>query len=286
MREIAGLSRAFASAGEAMASLGTDLSETPPPDVVPLARLEARPVLLAGSLPTLARDLTAVQSRDGLRARLEAEQTRSLTLRARHAAERVALRREIEGIGRDLAAATAALRALSDDAADSEMSAPDSATIAARAVETVAAREVSDEVSDPMHDQESYAVATPAISGNPNPIMVAKAPPALEIPVMAAPALEYPAVPAAPVIRAGSVQAGIRAYEAKDYVRAYNVWQPLAEAGQASAQFHLGALYFEGRGVARDLARAQRWLRAALGQGQERARFLLGRVEAQLAKTG
>jgi hypothetical protein len=276
MREITGLARAFASAGEAMAALGADLSETPPPDVVPLARLEARPVLLAGSLPTLARDLTAVQSREGLRARLEAEQTRSLTLRARHAAERVALRREIDRIGRDLAAATAALRALSDEMPNSEPLAPDSATVAARAVEALAAREVSDETSDPMHDQESYAIALPAITERPNPEMAA----------MGASVLEHPAVPAAPVIRAGSVQAGIRAYETKDYARAYDVWRPLAAAGEASAQFHLGALYFEGRGVARDLAQAQRWLRAALNQGQERARFLLGRVETQLAKTG
>jgi hypothetical protein len=70
LREITGLTRAFASAGEAMAVLGKDLSAAPSPDVVPLARLEARPVLLAGSLPTLARGLTSVQSRDGLLARL------------------------------------------------------------------------------------------------------------------------------------------------------------------------------------------------------------------------
>ena len=93
-------------------------------------------------------------------------------------------------------------------------------------------------------------------------------------------------MPAAPVIRTGSVQAGVWAYETKNYVRAYDVWQPLAEAGEESAQFHLGALYFEGRGVHRDLTQARRWLRAALDQGQERARFLLGRVETQLSQAG
>ncbi|MBT4906269.1 MAG: sel1 repeat family protein [Rhodospirillaceae bacterium] len=116
--------------------------------------------------------------------------------------------------------------------------------------------------------------------------MIAMVPPALEIPVLAQPSLEHPPVPAAPVIRTGSVLAGIRAYETKNYARAYEVWQPLAAAGEASAQFHLGALYFEGRGVRQDLAQARRWLRAALDQGQERARFLLGRVETQLATTG
>jgi hypothetical protein len=284
MREITRLKRAFASAGEAMAALGTDLSANPSPDVVPLARLDARPVLLAGSLPTLARDLTAVQSRDGLRARLEAEQSRNLTLRARHAGERVALRREIDRIGRDLAAATAALHGLSGETLDSEELAPDSATIAVRAVMTVAANDVS----DPMHDQETYAVRPPVIAAPEDAVaeMITLVPPEVEVPALVQFPLEHPAVPAAPVIRSGSVQAGIRAYETKNYARAYEVWQPLAEAGEASAQFHLGALYFEGRGVRRDLAQARRWLRAALDRGQERARFLLGRVETQLAKAG
>ncbi|MBS28568.1 MAG: hypothetical protein CL566_06525 [Alphaproteobacteria bacterium] len=78
-------------------------------------------------------------------------------------------------------------------------------------------------------------------------------------------------------------KAGIRAYEVKDYARAYAIWLPLADAGGASAQFHLGALYFEGRGVDRNLGEAKRWLRRALEQGQERAQFLLGRVEAQIS---
>jgi len=45
-----------------------------------------------------------------------AEQTRSLTLRARHASERVVLRRKIDRIGRDLA--TAALEEMSGEAVD------------------------------------------------------------------------------------------------------------------------------------------------------------------------
>jgi len=278
-REIARLSRDIAAAGEALAALGVDLSAEPSPDVVPLARLDARPVLLAGSLPTLARDLTAVQSRDVLRARLDAEQTRNLTLRARHAAERVALRREIDRIGRDLEAAAAAFGDLSGDA-------PDTVTIAVRAVDALAAVVVA----DPMHDQESYEVAeTGAAVSAAVPPDVAGLAPEASTPELAKgepPALDHPPVPAAPVIAAGSVQAGIRAYETKNYARAYEVWQPLAEAGEARAQFHLGALYFEGRGVPRDLTQARRWLRRALEQGQERARFLLGRVETQLAKAG
>ncbi|MBT5943712.1 MAG: DUF4168 domain-containing protein [Rhodospirillaceae bacterium] len=292
MREITGLAREFASAGEAMAALGTDLAANPSPDVVPLARLDARPVLLAGSLPTLARDLTAVQSRDGLRARLEAEQTRNLTLRARHAGERVALRREIDRIARDLAAATAALEDIGGLARAGLKPAPtenlSSIGVGAGLKPARDFEMPSTEAADPMHDQETYDVMAPvtASAEDESVEMIAMVPPALEIPVLAQPSLEHPPVPAAPVIRTGSVLAGIRAYETKNYARAYEVWQPLAAAGEASAQFHLGALYFEGRGVRQDLAQARRWLRAALDQGQERARFLLGRVETQLATTG
>jgi hypothetical protein len=68
-----------------------------------------------------------------------------------------------------------------------------------------------------------------------NEAMAALVPSGLEIPVLSQQLLEHPSVPAAPVIRTGSVQAGVRAYETKNYVRAYDVWQPLAEAGKASA---------------------------------------------------
>ena len=265
LREVARLGHAFAAALEA---LGADLSETPAPDVVPLARLETRPLLIDGSVPGLARDLTTVQSRDALRARLEAEQTRNIALRARHASERVGLRREIERIGRDLASATAMLNTLAGGFAaepDIAVEAPAAEDVAASAVaQAVAALkvDVSDRaVSDPMHDREVYAVREPAFT---------------------------PAMPetAAPVRVSGTLDAGIRAYENRDYARAYRIWRPLAENGEASAQFHLGALYFEGRGVDRDLGAARRWLRAALAQGQERARFLLGRVEDGIAKAG
>jgi TPR repeat protein len=93
-------------------------------------------------------------------------------------------------------------------------------------------------------------------------------------------------VTAAPMRVPGTLDAGIHAYESRDYARAYRIWRPLAENGEANAQFHLGALYLEGRGVDRNLAEARRWLRAALAQGQERARFLLGRVEDGIAKAG
>lgn len=109
---------------------------------------------------------------------------------------------------------------------------------------------------------------------------------AAEPPVPAA-APEPPAAPAnAAAGPSGAIGDGIRAYEAKDFSRAHAIWLPLAKAGDPLAQFHIGALYFEGRGVPRDLPAARDWLARALGQGVERARFLLGRVEKGLARAG
>ena len=219
MREIAGLAREFAAAGEAMAALGTDLSASPSPDVVPLTRLDARPVLLAGSLPTLTRDLTAMQSRDALRARLDAEQTRNLTLRARHAGERVGLRRAIARIGPDLETAVAALEDLSADA-------PDTVIIAERAAAALAAVVVG----DPMHDQEIYPgveirPATPAgvgwdSGGLARPELELTA---LEVTVLEVTTPDYPSVPAAPMTQTGTLQAGIRAYDLQAGIRAYDL---------------------------------------------------------------
>ena len=48
---------------------------------------------------------------------------------------------------------------------------------------------------------------------------------------------------------------GAAAYEAGDYGEAAHIWRPLAEGGDAMAQFNLGLLYETGRGVAEDAPR-------------------------------
>lgn len=49
--------------------------------------------------------------------------------------------------------------------------------------------------------------------------------------------------------------------------------RPLAEAGDADAQFGLGVAYARGRGVPMDTREAVRWLRLAAGQGHPDALF-------------
>jgi len=79
-----------------------------------------------------------------------------------------------------------------------------------------------------------------------------------------------------------SVLDGVTAYKAGDYGQAYRIWQPLAESGNARAQFHLGALYYEGRGVTQDLSNFRVWLNRASERGPSLARSLLMRVEDEL----
>ena len=54
-----------------------------------------------------------------------------------------------------------------------------------------------------------------------------------------------------------------------------------AEAGDAEAQFKLGALYANGKGVAQDSKQAMHWLRAAAKQGWVAAMTLLGWCHAR-----
>ncbi len=52
----------------------------------------------------------------------------------------------------------------------------------------------------------------------------------------------------------------------------------LAEQGDAKAQFALGTMYRDGRGVARDYAEALRWWRKAAELGVVDAQYALGNI--------
>jgi TPR repeat protein len=69
---------------------------------------------------------------------------------------------------------------------------------------------------------------------------------------------------------------GLNAYQQGDYSRALKEWQPLADSGEASAQFNLGLMYYEGQGVTKDYSRAADWFRRAANQDYEKAQYDLG----------
>ena len=63
--------------------------------------------------------------------------------------------------------------------------------------------------------------------------------------------------------------AGEAAWQRGEHAAALAQWLPLAEAGQARAQFAVGLAYDRGQGVERDAATAARWYRRAAAQERE-----------------
>ena len=62
-------------------------------------------------------------------------------------------------------------------------------------------------------------------------------------------------------------KAGLDAYDRGDYAAALKIWEPLAERGDARAQFNLGVTFFNGQGVPHNPFKAVEWYRAAADQG-------------------
>ena len=77
-------------------------------------------------------------------------------------------------------------------------------------------------------------------------------------------------------IWAQSVKAGIDAWQRADFARAVAIWRPLAERGDADAEFNLGQAYRLGRGVPTNLAAAKTWFERAANQGHVDAETTLG----------
>ncbi len=60
------------------------------------------------------------------------------------------------------------------------------------------------------------------------------------------------------------------------YLKAFDVWKPLAEQGNASAQFSLGVMYRDGLGVPENDILAEKWTRLSAEQGNRFAAYNLG----------
>lgn len=86
------------------------------------------------------------------------------------------------------------------------------------------------------------------------------------------------AIAALPVF--ADFQAGVDAYQKGDYVAAAKEWRPLAEQGDAPAQFNLGLLFLDGHGVPQNPAEAANWFRRAAEQDYTEAQHNLGAMYA------
>ena len=87
------------------------------------------------------------------------------------------------------------------------------------------------------------------------------------------------AIAAAPVTGAfaeGLFEDGAAANKRGDYAKAVEIWRPLAEHGNAKAQFALSVMYEMGRGVPQSASESIKWLRPAAEQGDIGVQFALG----------
>ncbi len=79
-----------------------------------------------------------------------------------------------------------------------------------------------------------------------------------------------------PALVHADFQAGLDAYRQGDYETALKEWRPLAEQGDARAQFNLGLMYRVGQGVPQDYTQALKWFRLAAEQGDAGGQSKLG----------
>ena len=83
-------------------------------------------------------------------------------------------------------------------------------------------------------------------------------------------------------IQGPDFQTGMWAYMSKDYVTAMRELRPLAEEGNATAQYYVGAMYAFGKGVQKDYVRAYMWASISTTTGENyKGRKLISFLEKQ-----
>jgi TPR repeat protein len=90
-------------------------------------------------------------------------------------------------------------------------------------------------------------------------------------------------------VAAGPLEDADAALKRRDYATALRLIRPLAERGDANAQYNLGVFYDNGLGVPQDKVRAYMWFNLSAAQGRESAaafRDLIARrmTPAQIAE--
>lgn len=273
--------------------------ETPPS--VAMAEAESRIAGVEAALEVRSAELTALQKElDELSGQLaEAIQSRDdLRKDGEQAArDRDELRRELEQAMQDGDALRKRSAQVGRDRENERTGLEQ--TIADLRRQLVAAREVASPPEPEVTVREESASPAPAAAKTPPAAVAAPVPepPAAPAPVAPAPAETEPQMPApaeparaepaeAPQQSAaappppprGPIAQGIAAYRAADYAKAYSLWLPPALNGSSRAQFFVGALYFEGRGVPADPVLSYMWLRAATKVDDPGAIKLLDRV--------
>jgi TPR repeat protein len=74
------------------------------------------------------------------------------------------------------------------------------------------------------------------------------------------------------------LEAAQTALDAADYDTAYNIYYDLANQGDASAQYQLGLLYYQGLGIGQNYDEASHWYQQSGAQGNADAQYSLGNM--------
>ena len=80
----------------------------------------------------------------------------------------------------------------------------------------------------------------------------------------------------AAAVQAGDYEDGLAAFNRQDYAAALAKWRRAAQQGDALAQYGVGLMYDEGKGVAQDYKESVRWYQQAAQQGYAKAQYNLG----------
>ena len=75
---------------------------------------------------------------------------------------------------------------------------------------------------------------------------------------------------------AGKLEDGVKAFAKKEYEAAAKLLRPLAEKGNAVAQYRIAMMHRMGLGLPKDRKQAQKWSKLAATQGNPEAQQLLG----------
>ena len=88
-----------------------------------------------------------------------------------------------------------------------------------------------------------------------------------------------------PATSGADLKRGEKAYERGDYAAALREFRPLAEQGTLDAQYNLGVMYFEGRGVAKDYVQAYMWFNLVAAKGDDYGKKGRDLVEKKMTPT-
>lgn len=79
---------------------------------------------------------------------------------------------------------------------------------------------------------------------------------------------------------AGPFEDAVMAYGRGDYTTSMQLFRPLAEQGNTIAQYNVGVMYENGKGVPQDYTEALKWYRLSAARGGAGAKYNLGGMYA------